>query len=83
MLQAKGLLMKRSASAESDAGHEVLRHIQQFLGLHVRDFLAVFGQTVSEWSDDKAPRLGASHAFYTLLSLAPPLVIIVAVAALV
>jgi len=45
--------------------------------------LRVFKDTVIEWSNDKAPRLGASLAFYTLLSLAPLLVVIVAVAALV
>jgi membrane protein len=45
--------------------------------------VAVFQETVSEWSNDNAPRLGASLAFYTLLSLAPLLVIVVAVAALV
>ena len=33
------------------------------------------------WIDDRAPRLGASLAFYTLLSLAPLLIVVVAVAA--
>ncbi len=37
----------------------------------------------SEWINDSAQRLGASVAFYTLLSLAPLLVIAVAVAAVV
>ena len=37
----------------------------------------------SEWVNDNAPRLGAAVAFYTLLSLAPVLVIAVAVAAVV
>jgi membrane protein len=43
----------------------------------------MFRQASSEWADDKAPRLGASLAFYTLLSLAPVIVIAVAVAAVV
>ncbi len=43
----------------------------------------VFRQASSEWIDDNAPRLGASVAFYTLLSLAPVIVITVAVAAVV
>jgi len=38
-------------------------------------------QASSEWVKDNAPRLGASVAFYTLLSLAPVIVIAVAVAA--
>ncbi len=43
----------------------------------------MFWQASSEWFNDNAPRLGASVAFYTLLSLAPVLVIAVAVAAVV
>jgi membrane protein len=38
-------------------------------------------QASVEWVDDNAPRLGAAVAFYTLLSLAPVVVIVVAVAA--
>jgi len=75
--------MERAASAEPNAGHEILRHLRQFSALHFKELAAVLRNTVSEWSDDKAPRLGASLAFYTLLSLAPLLVVIVAVAALV
>src|SRR5690606_35193610 len=37
-------------------------------------------QTVSDWSDDEASRLAASLAFYTLLSLAPLLMLSIAVA---
>jgi membrane protein len=43
----------------------------------------VFQQASAEWIDDNVQRLGASVAFYTLLSLAPLVVIAVAVAALV
>jgi membrane protein len=43
----------------------------------------VFRQASSEWIDDNAPRLGASVAFYTLLSLAPVIVLAVAAAAVV
>jgi membrane protein len=38
-------------------------------------------QSLAEWLNNNAPRLGASLAFYTLLSLAPGIIIIVAVAA--
>lgn len=37
-------------------------------------------QTASEWSSDRAPTLGAAMAFYSILSLAPLLVIAIAVA---
>jgi membrane protein len=40
-------------------------------------------QASSDWIDDNAPRLGAAVAFYTLLSLAPVIVIAVALAAVV
>ncbi len=43
----------------------------------------VFKQASIEWIGDNATRLGASVAFYTLLSLAPMIVIVVAVAAVV
>ncbi len=39
-------------------------------------------ETFSQWLDDKAPRLGAALAFYTALSLAPLLVIMLAIAGL-
>ena len=38
-------------------------------------------QTVSEWSEDKVPRLGAALAFYTALSIAPLLVLTLRIAA--
>jgi membrane protein len=43
----------------------------------------VIRQASSEWINDNAPRLGAAVSFYALLSLAPIIVIVVAVAALV
>ena len=62
--------MKKSGLAEPDAGHEFLRHVREFSSLHLKELLELLKETVSEWLDDKAPRLGASLAFYTLLSLA-------------
>jgi membrane protein len=41
----------------------------------------VIDETFSEWNNDNAQRLGASLAFYTLLSLAPLVVVIIAVGA--
>lgn len=38
-------------------------------------------QTFRDWSEDKAPQLGAALAFYTALSIAPLLVILLGVAA--
>jgi membrane protein len=44
--------------------------------------LAVLRETVFVWYADRGPRLGAALAFYTLFSLAPLLIIIMAIAAL-
>src|SRR5260370_14570999 len=44
-----------------------------------RDIQSIFTASFGEWSKHKAPRLGASLAFYTLLSLAPLLLVLVSV----
>jgi membrane protein len=40
-------------------------------------------QTFKEWSDDKAPRLGAALSYYTVFSLAPVLILVISIAGLV
>jgi membrane protein len=45
--------------------------------------LNLFRQTFREWRDDGAPRLAAALAYYTTFSLAPLLVLIIAIAGLV
>lgn len=70
------------ATAETHPSHESLRHLKQFCHLSSKEVLGLLKEMVSEWSNDKAPRLGASVAFYTLLSLAPLVIVIVAIAAL-
>jgi membrane protein len=37
-------------------------------------------EMLAEWSDDRAPRLGAALAYYTVFSLAPILVIVIGIA---
>ena len=39
----------------------------------------VFKTTFTEWYEDEAPRLGAALAYYAVFSMAPLLVIIIAV----
>ncbi|RYZ10306.1 MAG: YihY/virulence factor BrkB family protein [Myxococcales bacterium] len=48
-----------------------------------RTLVTIVKQTVSDWLDDDASRLAASLAFYTLLSMAPLVIIAVAVAGVV
>ena len=47
------------------------------------DVKSLFSDSFDEWSRQKAPRLGASLAFYTLLSLAPLLLVVVSIVSLV
>jgi membrane protein len=48
----------------------------------MKSFFNLVRRTYSEWSDDHAPRLAAAMAYYTLFSIAPVLVIAIAVAGL-
>ena len=59
------------------------RHSSRSSWLLLKALPGVSRQASSEWVNDNAQRLGASVAFYTLLSLAPVIVIAVAVAAVV
>ncbi len=45
--------------------------------------ISLLSETYRKWSDHEAPRLGASVAFYSILSFAPLLILITAVIALV
>ena len=42
------------------------------------EFIHLLKETYTEWIDDKAPRLGAALAYYTVFSMAPLLIILVA-----
>ena len=48
----------------------------------IREAITVLWEAASAWVEDRASQLGAALAFYSLLSLAPLLVIAIAVAAL-
>src|SRR5690349_3734357 len=49
----------------------------------MKSYFDLLKQTYTEWNDDHAPRLAAAMAYYTLFSIAPVLVIAIAVAGLV
>jgi membrane protein len=48
-----------------------------------RELKDLLVEAYNEWSEDQAPRLGAALAYYTMLSLAPLLVLLIALAGLV
>lgn len=51
--------------------------------MNAQNIWPLLKETYNEWNEDKAPRLAAALAYYTLFSLAPLLVIAIAVAGLV
>jgi membrane protein len=71
---------RRSATSESRARRP---RNAATLGERLRSIGALLKEAVSEWQEDEATRLAAALALYTLLSLAPLLVIAVSVAGLV
>jgi membrane protein len=48
----------------------------------MKKYLGIFKQTITEFIQDKVPRLGAALAYYTIFSLAPLLLIVIAIAGL-
>jgi membrane protein len=48
----------------------------------MKKYFTLFKQTITEFSSDKVPRLGAALAYYTIFSLAPLLLIVIAIAGL-
>lgn len=50
-------------------------------GNNLRGIIALLGDAGDEWVDDNVPRLSASLAFYTVLSLIPFLIVVSAIAA--
>jgi membrane protein len=51
--------------------------------MKVKSIVTLFKETFSEFMEDKAPRLGAALAYYTIFSIAPLLLIAIAIAGLV
>src|SRR5205807_6438418 len=41
--------------------------------------ISLFKQTFNEWLEDKAPQLGAALAYYTVFSLAPLILLLLAI----
>ena len=48
-----------------------------------KDIVELLKETVKEWQEDKAPRLAAALAYYTAFSIAPVLIIAIAIVAVV
>jgi len=48
--------------------------------MNFRAIVRLFQETFQEWSEDKASRLAAALAYYTIFSIAPLLIIVIAIA---
>ncbi len=48
--------------------------------MNVKAILELFQETFQEWSNDKASRLSAALAYYTIFSIAPLLIVVIAIA---
>lgn len=68
---------RNSGNSQRPTWKTQLRRLRTF---RWADFREVLAASIGNWYAHNVPRLGASLAFYTLLSLAPLLVIVVAVA---
>ena len=51
--------------------------------MNAKAVVELFKETFTDWSEDKAPRLGAALSYYTVFSLAPLLIVTLAVVGLV
>ena len=47
--------------------------------IHLKEIASIIRVTVQNWLNDRAPRLGAALAYYIALSLAPTLVLLLAI----
>lgn len=51
--------------------------------MHLSQIRGLIGKSINAWVDDFAPSMGAALAYYTLFSIAPLLIIVIAIAGLV
>jgi membrane protein len=51
--------------------------------MNYKTIWSILRETFNDWNEHEAPRLGAALAFYTILSLAPLLILAIAIAALI
>jgi membrane protein len=72
--------VSRTSAPPSNAGGSSTWH--RLTCLNWREVRILVKSTYDGWVADRAPRLGASLAFYTLLSLAPIVIVVIAIAGL-
>ena len=68
---------RRAAAARYAKKRSMTQHSASQLGF-LRRTVSLFKQTGTEWLSDKAPQLGAALAYYTVFSLAPLVLVLLA-----
>jgi membrane protein len=76
--KSKMILEPGGAEVKTPAGG-ARRYRKPFRRLRWPDLKALLTDSFDQWSNHNAPRLGASLAFYSLLSLAPLLLVVVSI----
>ena len=76
-------ILEPSGTEISTAAGGARRYRKPLKAFRWCDIKTLLSDSIDEWSKHKAPRLGASLAFYTLLSLTPLLLVVVAIVGLV
>lgn len=82
MIEGKKVVWEPGGTEAETAAGTARRHRKPLTSLRWCDIQALLGDTVAEWFKHKATRMAASLAFYSILSLAPLLVVVIAVAGL-
>jgi membrane protein len=67
---------------ELDRPSGIARHLRQFCCLNGKAVFEMAQATVERWLSDNAPRLGAALAYYSIFSMAPLLLVVIAIAGL-
>ena len=83
MANEKKLILEPHGTEFRTAAGGARRYRKPLRSFRWRDIKALLTESLDEWSRHKAQRLGASLAFYTLLSLTPLLLAAVSIAGLV
>lgn len=73
-------ILQESGSTEGTTASGRARQYKKPIGLCGSDLRILLSNTYEAWYKHKAPRLSAALAFYTALSLAPLLIVVIAIA---
>jgi membrane protein len=79
MYDHKRIILEPNGTEVATAAGGARRYRKPLKSFRWRDIQSILAESFEGWSKHNAPRLGAALSFYTLLSLAPLLLVLVAV----